>query len=413
MPYEQTERHHEQRNTDVQTVGLWTLVYLQCLRNDESGGTESRVAARDRSSHDAQHCQYSAQHTEPVVAHEIDNHRCRSVESFGSSTCNLLVARLRSVVEEPHSHRSPNQSYHSLSNHCTIEYGSSLAFRLQAASHQRTLRSVKTANCATGYSDEEAGEDAVGEPGRVGLLSQVAQSVPQFGQNWHLHEQHHHQSHSHKQQREREYGVYLADNLVDRQHRCHDVVGEDNAHPHHLRTAHVSQYLSRTVHEYRSDHNKQEYGKHQQHLGSGTSEILAYKRRQVATTVAQRKHAREVVVNGSCKDASEYNPQIGNGSELGAHDSSEDRTSARNVQKLNHEHLPVGHRHVVNAVGFGYSRGGAVVGSEYVLYETAIDCVAQYEGYETNYKCYHFLVVISCDVQKYNFLLRNNNKSST
>ena len=84
---------------------------------------------------------------------------------------------------------------------------------------------------------------------------------------------------------------------------------------------------------------------------------------------------------------------------------------ARNVQKLYHEHLPVGHRYLVDAVGFGYSRGGAVVGSEHVLNETAIDCVAQHKGYETNYKCYHFLLVISCDVQKYNFFARNDNKS--
>lgn len=116
-------------------------------------------------------------------------------------------------------------------------------------------------------------------------------------------------------------------------------------------------------------------------------------------------------MNGSCKDASEYDPQIGNGSELGAHDSSEDRTGARNVQKLYHEHLPVGHHYVVDAVGFGNGRGGAVVGSDNALNETAIDCVAQHKGYETNYKCYHFLLVISCDVQKYNFFARNDNKS--
>lgn len=46
-----------------------------------------------------------------------------------------------------------------------------------------------------------------------------------------------------------------------------------------LENAYVSQYLSRTVHKHRSDHDEQEHGKHQQHLGSGTSEILAYKRR--------------------------------------------------------------------------------------------------------------------------------------
>ena len=76
LPDKQGERRYEQRNADVQTVCLWELVDLQSLRNDESCRAESRVAARDRSSHNAQYCQYSAQHTEPVVAHKIDNHRC-------------------------------------------------------------------------------------------------------------------------------------------------------------------------------------------------------------------------------------------------------------------------------------------------------------------------------------------------
>lgn len=177
---------------------------------------ERCVAACYRGSYHAEHSKHTAHNAEPILADKIHNDGRRRMQSVSHGAANLGISRLRSVVEEPHRHRSPNERHESFRNHCAVEDRSAFAFRRKTASHKRTLRGVETADSAAGDGDEQTREDIVGERSRVCSLAHIAHTVPQLGQRRPFYEQHSHQSHSHEQQREREERVYLAYDLVDR-----------------------------------------------------------------------------------------------------------------------------------------------------------------------------------------------------
>ena len=144
------------------------------------------------------------------------------------------------------------------------------------------------------------------------------------------------------------------------------------------------QNLCRTIHEHRAEHDEQEHGEHQQHLRCGSAEIAPNEFGQVATAVAHREHAHEVVVNGSGEDAAEDYPEICRGSKLGAHDCTEDRSGASDVEELYHEHLPIRHRDIVQTIGLRHGWRNTVVGCEDALHEASVDKVAQHKGCQTD-----------------------------
>ena len=88
--------------------------------------------------------------------------------------------------------------------------------------------------------------------------------------------------------------------------------------------------------------------------------------------MAEGKHARQIVVDSSCKDAAQHDPQIGGCAELRAHDGAEDRPQSRYVEKLYHEDFPGRKRNVVHPVGFGQSGCLAVVWAEDPFNETPV-----------------------------------------
>ena len=89
---------------------------------------------------------------------------------------------------------------------------------------------MEATDSSAGDGDEEAREDIVGER-RVLLLCHIAEAVPQLRQHRHLDEEHHDEGYCHEEQGEGEYGVYLADNLVDGEHRCYHVICEYHYYP--------------------------------------------------------------------------------------------------------------------------------------------------------------------------------------
>ena len=109
---------------------------------------------------------------------------------------------------------------------------------------------------------------------------------------------------------------------------------------------------------------------------------MAYQLRQSGTFMSQGEHAAHVVVNCSCKDTTQYDPQISSRSVLSAHNGTEDGTGTGYVKELNHEDLPIGQYDKVHAVGFRNGRCNPVIGSEYFFDKTSIDKIAYDEGYQ-------------------------------
>ena len=62
---------------------------------------------------------------------------------------------------------------------------------------------------------------------------------------------------------------------------------------------------------------------------------MAYQLRQSGTFMSQGEHAAHVVVNCSCKDTTQYDPQISSRSVLSAHNGTEDGTGTGYVKELN------------------------------------------------------------------------------
>ena len=102
------------------------------------------------------------------------------------------------------------------------------------------------------------------------------------------------------------------------------------------------------------------------------------------------EHTTEIVVGGTCEDASEDNPQVSNRSELGTHNGTKDGACTRDIQKLNHKHLPVRKYDVIHPVGLSHSGCHTVIGAEYVCYKTAIEQITQNKSQKAQRKCNHF-----------------------
>ncbi len=254
---------------------------------------------------------------------------------------------------------------------------------------------METADGATGDGDEQAGEQ-----GAVGQRL-ARQALPQLGQVGMLHKEHHHQGGGHEQQREGEQRVYLADDLVDGQHRGHQVVDEDDGHPEHVgphivddegRLPHAAQDLRWAVHEHGSHHDEQEDAEEEHHLLRGLPQVVAYQLGLVGSAVAHAEHAAQVVVGGTGEDAAQHNPKIGRRPELSAHDGSEDGARTGYVQELNHENLPARQHNEVHTVGLSHGRCGAVVGAEDALYEASVEAITQNESHEAQCKSNHIVL---------------------
>ena len=353
---------------------------MQELGDNQACAAQGCVAARDGRGHNSDDGQRPTEHSEPSARHRGDNLRrlqCGRNTKLGG----------RPSVEEIRRHGSPDERHNALGYHRPVEQGPPLTLALHAPCHERTLRSVEAADSSAGYGDEQAGEDC------ARLRTHVGKTVGQFRQRRPLDKQHNHQRDGHEQHGDGEERVYLADDFVDWQHRCEEVIDEDyNApgiHPGERIAAKVAEDERRTVHEHSPDHEQEEHREYEHHLLCAPSKVSAYQLGQARSAVADRQHAAQIVVNGTGEDAPQDNPQVGRRAELRAHDGAEDGTRARDVEELNHKNLPSGKNDVVYAVGHTYRRSGPAVGSEDALNHPAVDEIAHNEGYQTDDECYH------------------------
>ena len=342
---------------------------MQELSDDKTCRAQSRIAAGDRGGHNTKKSQNAAKSSQPALT-DGGNH----LGSLKRERCAKFLSG--ASVEEIHRYGSPYQGNDTLGNHRSVEHRATQALTLHATRHQRCLCSVETTYGATGDSDEKGWENGRLEPFAVN-------SVGKFGKRWPLNEEHHHESQRHENHGNGKQRVYLAYNLIDREHRGDDVINEDYAapdvNPGETFATDIAKNQSRRINKNGSNHHQQEDTKDKHHALGALTEIMSYEFWLPRTIVAHRKHSREIVVNGSGKDTSEHNPQIGRRAELRSHDGSEDRSGAGDVQKLNHEYLPAGKHNEVDSVVYPYGRSLAVVGRENLLNQLSIEHIAKHK----------------------------------
>ncbi len=95
-------------------------------------------------------------------------------------------------------------------------------------------------------------------------------------------------------------------------------------------------------------------------------------------------HAAHVVVNSTGEDGTEDDPQVDDGAEQRAVQSTKDGAQTCDVQQLDQEQLPLGHNNEVNTVVDADSGGLTVVRTEDLVYMLAIEDVAQDEDRDTD-----------------------------
>ena len=319
------------------------LIQVDEIGNDQSGRTESRVSGCNRSSDYAQNSEDTSQSAHPIAARF--RHDLWSLES--------QVGRI--VMIEISGSGSPNQSYDTFRDHGSIEDRTTVTFVLDATRHQRTLRGMESGNGTTGNGDEQTGENRIFV--RIGM--RIAQTIPKLRKSRMIDKEHHDQTHSHEQQCECKDGIDLTDNLIDRQQSGYHIIDEDHDDPEHQTERigrHLRQQHGRTGDEHGTYENQQDHAEDQHYPFHVGSEITANQLRKTFPFVADRKHARQIIVHSTSKDTSEDDPEERRDTEERPHDGAEDRSCASDIEELYHIHFPRRHRDIINAVLHGVGR---------------------------------------------------------
>ena len=220
---------------------------------------------------------------------------------------------------------------------------------------------MEAAYGTAGNGDEEARENGLAGNQTL-ILAEVAEPVPEFRQAWPLDEQAHQKGNGHKKQGGGKNRINPPHKLVYGQYCSEYVIKEDNAYPaHHGIGGSVAGYVSQqdggTVHKHRTHQHQYQQREAEHHGLGGFPEVLSYELGKTCAVIAERKHTAEVVVDRSGKYAAEHHPEVGGRSELRAHNGSEYRSRAGNVQELDHINLPARHCDEIHTVGLGYCRG--------------------------------------------------------
>ena len=101
-------------------------------------------------------------------------------------------------------------------------------------------------------------------------------------------------------------------------------------------------------------------------------------------------------MNGTGEDGAEGDPQEDDGAPESALQGTEDGAEAGNVQKLDHEQLPLGQNDVVHAVVDLDGRGLPVIGAKGILHDLAVDEVPADQQRKTDQKAKHYSLLLKC-----------------
>ena len=189
----------------------------------------------------------------------------------------------------------------------------------------------------------------------------------------------------HDDQAHAEQRVYLADDLVDRNKGCDEVVRQNNDQPEQrgrenagntVVLAQRNDQAGRADCEYRADHDQQDDREHAHNVLHRVAEVFAGDLRDGRAVVSLTDHAGEIVVYAAGKDGAEGDPQKYDRAPERALKCTKDRAEAGNVQQLNQKELPLRHNDVVHAVIDAYRRSLAVIRAEGFVYDLTISKIA-------------------------------------
>ena len=179
-----------------------------------------------------------------------------------------------------------------------------------------------------------------------------------------------------KYQDQTENRIDTADDLIDREYRCDQIVDEDHRvdDPGRslLRSSAEAEYLcccdiSGCVNEYSADKEQQNADKDIIQNIYRLVCVVLNKLRHLGTAVSGADHAAEIVMHGSADDISDRDCKECNGSEQNSLNRSEDRAGSCNVQQVDQAVLPGLHRNIVDAVLLRVSGCLTIIRSEDVL----------------------------------------------
>ena len=327
------------------------MIEPQQVANGESCAPESGVPGSDRRRHDSQYGQYRPDFSQQGVGDFI--HHPGGVPLLR----HHHLAQLPDAAEEAHADRRPDKGHDPLDDHRPVKYFPSLLLVFHAAGHQGRLRGMETGYGAAGYGDEQHGEN-----GEFLLVVMKVLPVPggQLRDGIAFDYQGDHQAYSHEQQGKSENRIDFSDNLVDGQQGRQDIIDEDGPNPEPEIEGGGCQAGEDTG----GARNKNDSHKHQQHyrehphqLPCRIPQIDADDFGYAQPVVPHREHAREIVVHRPRKHGSKNDPHERDGPPQRSGNGTEDGTQTGNIQELNKENAPPGHRNEVDPVTHGYGRG--------------------------------------------------------
>ena len=210
---------------------------------------------------------------------------------------------------------------------------------------------------------------------------------------------------SHDDQADAEQGVNFADDLVNGDEGRDEVVDQDDREPEGgleddtaLDAAVLEQgdkQAGGADGEDGADHDQQDDGEDAHDVLHRAAEVDAGDLGDGGAVVALGQHAGKVVMNSAGENSTEGDPQENHRSPHGAGQSAEDGAEARDIQKLNHEQLPLGQYDIVDTVVNGDSGSLAVVRIEDAVYELAIEEIAADKDCKTCEKAYHCFFLLT------------------
>ena len=228
-------------------------------------------------------------------------------------------------------------------------------------------------------------------------------SIPHLEQRVLVSEDAHEDADSGEEQDGAEDRVDAADNRVNREHGGNQVVQEDDTVDNPggpvVDSAGAVEDLSRGdvargVDEHGADKQEQQAEEDVVDRVNTLVGVLLDHVRHLGAAVAQADHAAEVVVHGAADNVAYRDGDEGDGSEQDALDGSEDGARAGDVKQVYEAVLPAAHGDVVNAVALVVRGSLAVIGTEDVLAELAVQHGADEQDNQTDDKGYHKLTLL-------------------
>ncbi len=200
-------------------------------------------------------------------------------------------------------------------------------------------------------------------------------------------------AHGHDDQADAEYGIHLADDLVNGEERRNEIVRQNDNQPEQggSQDACSAVFLAqlddkaRGAHgEHGAHHDQQHYAEHPHDVLHHAAQVDAGNLGDRLAVVALTHHTGEEVVDAAGQQGAEGDPQKDDGPPQGALQRAEDGPQARDIQQLHQEQLPPGKHHVVHAVVNLDGGRLTVVRSEGVLHHLAVDEVSSDQKRETD-----------------------------